>query len=154
VTVTDSIDIAAALEAAIRGEEEAHDFYEDVARRATNPAVRQTFFELAEDELGHKVFLEGCLEDPRLLEDLHVGPDYRVAEATSLPALSLSMGPADALALAMKKEEHAARGYEALAGASSDRDIKAVFENLARMEVGHKVRLESLFVNIGYPEAF
>jgi rubrerythrin len=152
--VAESNDVTAVLEAAVRGEEEAHDFYKDVAERATHPVVRQTFSELAVDELGHKAFLEGCLKDPRLLEVLHVGPDYKVAEATPLPDLSLSMGPADALALAMKKEEHAARGYEALAAATSDPDIRTIFENLARMEVGHKVRLETLFVNIGYPEAF
>lgn len=152
--MADGVDVTAALEAAIRSEQEAHDFYKDVAGRAANPTVRQTFSELAGDELGHKVFLEACLKDPKLLEGLRVGPDYKVAEATSLPDLSVSMKPADALALAMKKEEQAARGYEALAEASSDREVKAVFENLARMEAGHKVRLEALFVNIGYPEVF
>jgi len=29
-----------------------------------------------------------------------------------------------------------------------------MFENLARMELGHKTRLEHMFVDIGYPEAF
>lgn len=152
--MAESYDIAAILEAAIRNEEEAYDFYAEVAQRATNPVVRQTFAELAGDELGHKVFLQGCLKDSCMLEDFPVGPDYKVAEATPLPDLSVDMTPADALALAMKKEEQAARGYEALANDAPDADRKKVFENLAKMEIGHKTRLENLFVDIGYPEAF
>ncbi|MBN1630209.1 MAG: ferritin family protein [Thermoleophilia bacterium] len=149
-----STDIAAIFEAAIQNEEEAYDFYSEVAQRATNPVVRQTFAELAGDELGHKVFLQGCLKDSCMLRDFPVGPDYKVAEATPLPDLSIELKPADALALAMKKEEMAARGYEALAKDAPDADQRKVFENLAKMEIGHKTRLETLFVDIGYPEAF
>jgi hypothetical protein len=32
--------------------------------------------------------------------------------------------------------------------------MKDVFNNLANMELGHKHRLETVFVDIGYPEAF
>ena len=31
---------------------------------------------------------------------------------------------------------------------------KEIFENLVNMELGHKARLENVFVEIGYPEAF
>ena len=129
--MSDSYDITAILKAAIRNEEDAYDFYTEVAERATNPVVRQTFAELAGDELGHKVFLTSCLKDTCMLEDFPVGPDYKVAEATPLPDLSVDMTPADALALAMKKEEQAARGYEALAKEAPDADRKKVFEKLA-----------------------
>lgn len=149
-----SIEIAAILEAAIRSEEEAHDFYVEVAQRATNPVVIQTFSELAGDELGHKIFLTGCLKDSCLLEEIASGPDYKVAEATPLPELSIDMTPADAVALAMKKEEQAAREYESLAKVAPSPEMKKLFENLARMEVSHKTRLEKLFVDIGYPEVF
>ncbi len=149
-----TIDIGLILDAAICSEEEAYQFYTQVAERVANPVVRQTFSALAGDELGHKVFLKGCREDPRLLETLPVPPDYKVAEATALPDLSIDMKPADALALAMKKEEQAARGYEDLAKISCDPDMKALFESLALMEIGHKARIENLFVDIGYPEVF
>jgi len=152
--VATNIEIVAILEAAIRDEEQAYEFYTEVAERATNPVVRQTFSELAGDELGHKVFLTGCLNDECMMRDFPVGPDYKVAEATPLPDLSIDMTPADAIALAMKKEEQAARGYEALANTAPDADRKKVFDNLAKMEIGHKTRLESLFMDVGYPEVF
>ncbi len=154
MTVADSVDITGILEAAICSEEEAYEFYTQVAERAANPVVRQTFAELAGDELGHKVFLQGCLKDECMLKEFPVGPDYKVAEATPLPDLSIDMTPADALALAMKKEEQAAREYEALAAIAPNADARKVFENLSRMEIGHKTRIENLFVDIGYPEVF
>lgn len=147
-------DIKAILDAAVLREEEAHAFYRDVAARVSNPTVQQTFVELAQDELGHKVFLQACLQEPGLLLRLPVPRDYKVAEATAEPALSTDMKPADALALAMKKEQRAAQFYQALAEASPDAVTQSMFANLARMELGHKTRLENLFVDIGYPEVF
>lgn len=149
-----TLDIKAIFDAAIAREEEAHAFYREVADRVSDRTVKQTFLELAQDELGHRTFLESCLKDPGLLVKLPVPRDYKVAEATAEPALSTDMKPADALALAMKKEQRAAQFYQALAEASSDAVTQSMFANLARMELGHKTRLENLFVDIGYPEVF
>ena len=80
--------------------------------------------------------------------------DYKVAEATELPALSIEMKPADAIALAMKKEQEAVEFYRGLADGSDDAEIKKIFENLVNMELTHKNRLENVFVEIGYPEVF
>lgn len=142
------------IEGAIAAEVEAHEFYTEVAKRSTNASVKRTFTELAADELSHKKFLEGCRLDPTQLQKIQTGPDYKVAEATALPELSIDMTPAEALALAMKKEEVAARFYEDLAASASDAVTRSMFENLARMEIGHKTRIEDLFVGVGYPEAF
>ncbi len=154
MTMAETIDIGTILAAAIRNEVEAYEFYTQVSDRSANLTVKQTFLELAMDELGHRDFLRSCRDNPQLLAAVPKVPDYKVAEATALPDLSIDMKPVDALALAMKKEENAAREYEALAAASTTPDAKGVFENLARMEIGHKARLETLFVDIGYPEAF
>jgi len=149
-----TLDIRQILDAAIRREEEAHKFYFNVSKRMQNSTVRETFAKLAQEELGHKSFLERCRADIQLLTQLPLPTDYRVAEATDEPELSIDMKPADALALAMKKEQHAADLYRELAAAAKDASLKATFENLARMELGHKTQLETLFVDIGYPEVF
>lgn len=148
------MDINAVIDGAIANEVEAHEFYTKVSERSTNASVKRTFAELAADELSHKKFLEGCRVDPTQLQKIQTGPDYKVAEATELPELSIDMKPADALALAMKKEQEAARFYEGLAANAKDAVTRSMFENLARMEIGHKTRIEDLFVNIGYPEVF
>lgn len=81
-------------------------------------------------------------------------PDYKVAETTELPKLSIDMKPADAIALAMKKEQQAVEFYRALGESATDASVKKIFENLTNMELGHKHRLENVFVEIGYPEVF
>lgn len=142
------------LNIAIGREEEAYSFYKDVAERTDNPAVRDTFRKFAGDELGHKDFLMKCLKDSSLLKKIAVPKDYKVAEATEAPRLSIDMKPAEALALAMKKEQEAAEFYRKLNKSAVDPKYKEIFQNLVNMELGHKARIEALFVDIGYPEVF
>ncbi|HNR13717.1 MAG TPA: ferritin family protein [Thermodesulfobacteriota bacterium] len=150
----ESMDINSILNAAIKREEEAYKFYKDVAERMDNKAVREAFQQFAEDELGHKDFLKNCLKDPSLLKNLPVPKDYKVAEATEAPLLSVDMKPADAMALAMKKEQEAAEFYLKLAKTAVNSQYQEAFRGLANMELDHKTRIEALFVGIGYPEVF
>ena len=104
-------DIKSILEVAIGREEEAYEFYANVAERMTNPAVKEIFGQLSQDELGHKMFLLAAQKDDQIVAKLPVPADYKVAEATELPALSIDMKPADAVALAMKKEQQSVELY-------------------------------------------
>jgi len=143
------------LTTAIAREVEANAFYRQVAERSTDPNVRTIFAELAAEELGHKSLLEGVRRDPNLIGRFFApAADYKVAEATALPALSIDMKPADAIALAMKKEQQAVELYLELAARASDSEMVKSFNALANMERGHKTRLEDVFVQIGYPEVF
>jgi len=143
------------LTTAIAREVEANAFYRQVAERSTDPNVRTIFAELAAEELGHKNLLEGVRRDPNLIGRFFApAADYKVAEATALPALSIDMKPADAIALAMKKEQQAVELYLELAARASDSEMVKSFNALANMERGHKTRLEDVFVQIGYPEVF
>jgi rubrerythrin len=104
--------------------------------------------------MGHKELLEKFKYDPTMVMKIEAPPDYKVAEATELTKLSIAMKPADAIALAMKKEQQAVEFYREFRDRATERSIKDVFENLANMELGHKHRLENVFVEIGYPEVF
>jgi rubrerythrin len=64
------------------------------------------------------------------------------------------MKPADAIALAMKKEEEAMVQYKQMAESCSQPEKKQVFLDLAAMEQGHKQKMENAFVDIGYPEVW
>lgn len=140
---------------AIEREIEAHEFYLAVSQKVTNPDVKKTFAELAQEELGHKELLIRFKSDPVLLTKINIpSQDYKVAEATELPKFDINMKPADAIALAMKKEEEAVKFYRGMAAMSQDAEMKSQFEYLAGMELGHKTRLENVYVVIGYPEVF
>lgn len=140
---------------AIEREIEANAFYVNAAKAVKDPSVRAIFEDLAKDELGHMELLEGFREDPTLqMKMSRPAVDFKVAEEVALPKLTTDMKPADAIALAMKKEQQAMEGYQRMAAQCSDDSLKDIFNNLANMELGHKNRLENLFVDIGYPESF
>jgi rubrerythrin len=140
---------------AIRREVEAHEFYLKMASRIDDTNAKDVFNKLAGEELGHKELLEKYMADPTLHMKFDAPPvDFKIAEATELPKFSMHMKPADAIALAMKKEQQAVEFYRQMAQGTRDADIKSVFEGLAQMELGHKARLESIFIEIGYPESF
>ncbi|MEK7414146.1 MAG: NAD(P)H-dependent oxidoreductase subunit E [Planctomycetota bacterium] len=146
--------IAAVLQRAIRDEEAANAFYQSIERKASNPTVKLLFLQLARDELQHKSFLEQCQTDPVLLAKLPTCIDFGVSSTVPEPDPSQDLKPADAIALAMKREQRAMDLYRTLADATQDPALRATLAGLARMEQEHKRRLEEAFVSIGYPESF
>ncbi|MBI4931234.1 MAG: ferritin family protein [Bacteroidetes bacterium] len=143
------------IDFAIAQEHEAYAFYKAAAEKVTNPGVKQLFQELAEDENGHANLLEMYRENKvlgEIFKTLHI--DYKITETQDLPSLSLSMKPAEAITIAMKKELQAAELYRAFAANAVNNVEREALENLANMEMGHKHKLENAFINIGYPEVF
>lgn len=142
------------LKSAIADEEEAYAFYSEVAQRMNDKTIKKIFLDLAKDELGHKEFITKCMNDQSLLSNLPLPKDYKVSEATQEPALSVKIKPADAIALAMKKEQKAADLYKKLAAEAINPTYRTTFQGLATMELGHKTHLEEVFTDIGYPEVW
>lgn len=139
---------------AIRNEEEAKAFYQAIERRASDPNVKRLFLKLAQDENAHKDFLGKCQKDPSLLTKFPTTVDYKISEHQPAVEVDASLKPAQAIALAMKKEQEAVELYQSLAKATSDTSLKTLLEGLARMELDHKHQLEEVYVNVGYPESF
>ena len=140
---------------AIRREVEAYDFYSKIAESMENEEVREIFRKLATEELGHKALLEKFESDPTVEMKFDRPPvDLMIAESTELPRLTMDMKPADAIALAMKKEQQACEFYRKMADGTTDEGIRKAFLGLADMELGHKARLENAFVEMGFPEVF
>ena len=80
--------------------------------------------------------------------------DYKVTETIEKPKPSVEMKPADAIGLAMKEEEEAMHMYRELANSSTNPDQKEMFLALSNMERSHKVKLEELYMTMGYPEVW
>ena len=140
---------------AIEREIEAREFYSALAGAVKTDYLRGLFTDLAQEEQGHRNTLELFLRDEtRLLQFVAPAKDLKISEATEDPPLTLEMKPADAVALAMKKEQAAVEFYSSFAAGASDPETKNVFVKLAAMESNHKHRLENLFIEIGYPEAW
>ena len=148
-------DIRFLFDFAIQQEIDAYNFYKAAAEKVTNAGVRQIFEELASEEEGHKSLLEHIRIDETLVGKFNeLKVDYMIAEANEMPALTLDLKPAEAIAIAMKREQLAAELYRTMAPSAVNDRERLSFESLENMEMNHKHRLENAYVDIGYPEVF
>lgn len=138
---------------AVGNEIEAYDFYKGVSEKVESNSLKAIFKDLANEEQNHKNLLEGFLTNLKPMR-FDVKKDYKLSESVEKPRLSIEMKPSDAIALAMKNEEEAMNMYTELANCSSDSEQKEVFQALAKMEKGHKVKLEDTFTGMAFPEAW
>ena len=150
----DQLQFEKLISVAIRAEVESYEFYREVAKRSESASVKKIFSELAAEEMKHRELLEQFRMDTSLAIKFKAPPDYKVAETVDEPELGMDMTPADAIALAMKKEQQAMEFYRGLADMCDDIEVRDAYENLANMESGHKHVLEKAFVDIGYPESW
>ena len=142
------------MDRAIESEMEAARFYSNVAEKTTNSYLKEMFITFSKEEQKHRRILEGFRNKPSSAISFAKVPDFGVSETIPEPVLSIDMQPADAIALAMKKEEEAMRQYSQLAAACEDAGQKNIFLELAAMEREHKAKMEAAFVDIGYPEVW
>ena len=142
------------IKQAIANEVAARKFYDDAANTLEDPHLKKLFASLAEEEKNHRDILTKIYTSNTMDRYFSESRDYKVAETVDEPELSMAMKPADAFALAMKKEEAAMKQYTEMAEMCGDNDKRQVFLDLAAMERDHKLKMESAFIDIGYPEVW
>ena len=130
------------LDFAIQSEQEAVEFYSDLASNAINKEMKDVFQQFAAEEMGHKAKLlkiknEGTFEvRSEQIVDLKIA-DYLIdIEATP------NMSYEDALIVAMKKEKSAFKLYTNLAAKAPNDSMRDIFLSLAQEESKHKLRFE------------
>jgi rubrerythrin len=135
------------LDFAIKGEQEAVDFYTQLAGQSKSPAIKKVFMEYAEEEMRHKAKLVGIKEGNSFqmsgarLKDLKIS-DYLVDVKPSS-----KMSYEEALIFAMKKEKKAFMLYMKLADEANDPELKKVYQSLAEEESKHKLSFELEYDN-------
>ncbi len=132
------------LRFAIRKEADAAAFYRMAADRS-NPAVKDTFKELAQMEEGHKKKLEEF--DPKQIEKVQLKQTkgLGLAEMMEDVPFSSDMNYAELLRMAIKNEEKSEQLYTSTAKAVADSRLKKLLTMLAQEETGHKKRLEKIY---------
>jgi rubrerythrin len=130
------------LDFAIRQEEQAAQFYTDLAGRMDRPWMSKIFKDFAQEEMGHKRKLLDVKAGKKLapveakILDLKIG-DY-LLDVEPKPDMDYQQ----ALILAMKKEKKAFKMYTDLASAADDENLQILFAGLAQEEAKHKLRFE------------
>jgi len=130
------------LDYAIDREQDAHDFYMDLATRSEKPSMKQVFSQYASEELGHRRKLEGIKAGKILLPARKKVLDLKLADYLVDVDPNADLDYQETLILAMKREKAAFRLYSDLANATDDPDVKLAFMALAQEEAKHKLRFE------------
>ncbi len=130
------------LDFAINAEQEAVDFYNQLAVNSKTEDMRHVFTSFAQEEMEHKTRLtkikaEGSYQfEKKEIVDLKIS-DYMV-NVKPTPEMSYE----DALMLAMKKEKAAFKLYYELSKRANNKNMKDMFLSLAQEESKHKLRFE------------
>ncbi len=130
------------LDFAINAEQDAVDFYTQLATRMKNQDIQKTFKEFAKEEIAHKARLMKIKEEKIFELNTEDVEDLKISDYTVRVKPSPDMDYADALILAMNKEKAAFRLYTALSERTNDPSMKKVFRDLAQEESKHKLRFE------------
>ena len=141
------------LERAIANEEAAEAFYRTAADAVMQPASRDVLLDLMREEAEHKRLLEEFRSGARALPE--AGPaDGSIVETFGTPDFSPDMSPADAFLLAANKEKLAIETYENWAKLYPPGPERELLLRMAQVERRHKVKVEDLFTNASFPEAW
>ncbi len=130
------------LDFAIGIEQDAVDFYKDLAKNALTPDMKLVFEQFAREEIGHKVRLKEVKEKGLFEMKSEVITDMQISDYLVSIKPSAKMSYQDALILAMKREKAAFKLYMALSERAMDQDMKSLFLSLAIEESKHKLRFE------------
>ena len=151
------------LDFAIENENEAYEFYTNLAakmdnrtmnpvrdtpkrdgrqRRPVSNGMKQVFLDFAAEEQGHRKLLE----EARKGKTVNIGgdkiADLKIAEYAVDIVPTPDMDYQAALILAMKKEKKAFQLYSDLSVAAKDPIARKLFQSLAQQEAKHKLRFE------------
>ena len=130
------------LDFAIQREQEAHDFYMDLAKKMDRPGMKEVFTQFAGEELGHRKKLEAVKQGKRLMSAKEKVQDLKIAEYLVSVDPDEDLDYQKALILAMKREKASYKLYTDLAATVEDQELKQIFLGLAQEEAKHKLRFE------------
>jgi rubrerythrin len=130
------------LDFAIGEEQQAVDFYSELAENARTEDMHQVFIGFAEEEIKHKMRLMKIKEEGFYTLEKEQVTDLKISDFMVNVKPSTNMTYEEALILAMKKEKAAFRLYLTLSERAPNAQLKDIFLGLAQEESKHKLRFE------------
>ena len=130
------------LDFAIRNEEEARDFYIDLAGKVDSQAMKKVLEGVAREEEGHKTKLQNIKSSGGFEPVKAKVADLKVSDYLVEPDPARDLGYQDILILVMKKEKAAFKLYMDLAETADDLTLRDIMLGLANEEAKHKLRFE------------
>lgn len=130
------------LDFAIQQEQNAVEFYNELAENAANSEMKSTFIQFAKEEMGHKARLTNIKETGIMEASKEKVADLKIADYVVKITPKPDMSYEEALVLAMKREKAAFKLYNKLAERTDNTELRTLFQSLAVEESKHKLRFE------------
>lgn len=135
-------DVNDILDYAMDREQEAVDFYSNLAKKARTEEMKAVFTEFAEEEIKHKIKILKVKEEGIMTLSSEKVMDLQISDYTVHKAPTPDMTYEEALILAMSKEKAAFKLYTKLASKTDVSEVRELFLSLATEESKHKLRFE------------
>ena len=130
------------LDFAIQNEQNAVEFYNELAKTARTEDMKNTFVLFAQEEMGHKARLLKIKEEGIFNLPTTKVVDLKIADFVVRTEPKTEMNYEQTLVLAMKREKAAFRLYMKLSEKAPTEDLRKLFIGLAQEESRHKLRFE------------
>ncbi len=157
-------DELSALQLAIKSEEDGYEFYNETSEKSKNKLIKETFKQLALDELNHKKVITHFFdlltefrekdfnfdfENESNLEKVKTifnNAEEKIGETTKAETDIL-----EAYKVASDFERDGIAFYKKLQGSSRNKEAAKLYDFLMRMETGHKEILDNMIEYLGNP---
>ncbi len=143
-----------ALKVGVTMEAGAYNLYSDMAKKVKDQGSKKLLQEIAGDEKKHREYFESALKDPKKVmnetkaDDLKKVVDLKVSDPLKEAPLDEDATYQDTLIFAAKSEQTAVDFYTALSKAYSTHPLGKMWSDFARMEQGHKLKLEKEYDDV------
>jgi rubrerythrin len=131
------------LDYAIDQEQQAADFYEEVAQSAETAGMKKILLDFSAEEKHHKEILLAVKGGKRELTPEQEVLDLKISDYLVEVEASENISYQDALIIAMKRERAAYELYTDMAASVPQGHLKEVLEGLAKEEAKHKLFFEA-----------
>ena len=132
---------------AIGKENEAVDFYQSQAAKATKASLKEIFDSFAREEQKHAALLSDIAGNKEKIESYEFKkiPDLKISDYMVEKDYEEGMPMPEILKVAMKREEKAVKLYQTLADQTDNAEARKVFLMLVQEESKHKLGLETMY---------
>ncbi|MCB1875619.1 MAG: ferritin family protein [Chromatiales bacterium] len=130
------------LDFAIEREQQAADFYTDLAQKVNKPWLKEMLEGFSREEMRHKGKLKSVKKGEKLLSAEQKIQNLKVSDYLVAVEPTENLDFQDALIVAMQREKAAYRLYTDLANNIDDPEMKELFLGLAQEEAKHKLYFE------------
>jgi rubrerythrin len=142
------------LEQAVQKEITSRFLYTGLRQRVNNASAKDALESLAGQELKHQQFLEDYLQGNLKEGVLHSGlvVDYKVADHLNQPEIEPTMELKEVFLLASFREKASYELYSGLSAIHPPGQAKHLLDDLAAEELRHKLRVETLYTEVAFPQ--